>query len=79
MELCLPDLYSPPKSKSFFLFGPRGTGKSSWVRAQFPNSLYFDLLESSLFFELTGAPDRLELKWSPIPNFTSLMLESFER
>jgi uncharacterized protein len=52
----------PPKSKSFFLFGPRGTGKSSWVRAQFPNSLYFDLLESSLFFELTGAPDRLELK-----------------
>jgi len=25
-------LLDPPQSKSFFLFGPRGTGKSVWVK-----------------------------------------------
>jgi len=29
---------------SFFLFGPRGTGKSTWIREQFPGALRFDLL-----------------------------------
>lgn len=48
--------------KSFFLFGPRGTGKSSWVRATFPDALYFDLLESDLYTELLASPARLEAK-----------------
>lgn len=36
----------PESKQSFFLFGPRGTGKSSWVRRQFPDASYIDLLES---------------------------------
>ncbi|MBI4238397.1 MAG: ATP-binding protein [Deltaproteobacteria bacterium] len=52
-------LLTPPK-KSFFLFGPRGTGKSSWVRAQFPHALYIDLLESELYADLLAHPSRLE-------------------
>ena len=31
--------------KSFFLFGPRGTGKTSWVKQMFPEALYIDLLK----------------------------------
>jgi predicted AAA+ superfamily ATPase len=34
---------SPPKT-SFFLFGPRGTGKSTWIRSRFPDALVFNLL-----------------------------------
>lgn len=30
--------------KSFFLFGPRGTGKTMWVRSHFSGALYLDLL-----------------------------------
>jgi uncharacterized protein len=48
-----------PKNKSFFLFGPRGTGKSSWVKSQFPEAQYFDLLESDLFHQLNASPQRL--------------------
>lgn len=33
---------------SVFLFGARQTGKSTILRQQFPNALYFDLLDSSL-------------------------------
>jgi len=49
-----------PDSKSFFLFGPRGTGKSSWVRERFPGAVYLDLLEAGLHSELLAAPGRLE-------------------
>lgn len=53
-------LLSPPSSKSFFLFGPRGTGKTTWVRAAFPKAIYLDLLEAELFNDLLANPQRLE-------------------
>lgn len=52
-------LINPPKGKSFFLFGPRGTGKTTWVKTVFPDSLYIDLLEAELFNDLLANPQRL--------------------
>lgn len=49
-----------PKTKSFFLFGPRGTGKTTWVKANFPKSVYLDLLEAEIFNDLLANPQRLE-------------------
>lgn len=53
-------LLKPPKDKSFFLFGPRGTGKTTWVRSTFPKALYLDLLEAEVFNDLLANPQRLE-------------------
>jgi uncharacterized protein len=50
---------------SFFLFGPRGTGKSAWVRRAFPDALYLDLLDPELHYELLAAPQRLARKIEP--------------
>jgi hypothetical protein len=33
-----------PPQAGFFLFGPRGTGKSTWLAQQFPQALRLDLL-----------------------------------
>jgi len=52
-------LIQPPPNKSFFLFGPRGTGKTTWVQSNFPNSVYIDLLEAGLFNDLIANPQRL--------------------
>lgn len=49
----------PPKT-SFFLFGPRGTGKSSWVGEALPGALLVDLLEADTHVRLQAAPERLE-------------------
>ncbi len=54
----------PPRG-SFFLFGPRGTGKSTWVRDELPGAVHLDLLESGLYLELLAAPERLESKIPP--------------
>jgi predicted AAA+ superfamily ATPase len=53
-------IISYPKDRSFFLFGPRSTGKSTWVQNEFPSALLIDLLKASTFTRLTAQPDRLE-------------------
>jgi len=52
-------LIQPPENKSFFLFGPRGTGKTTWVRSAFPKAAYIDLLEAEIFNDLLANPQRL--------------------
>mgnify|MGYP001593525201 FL=1 len=49
-----------PKDKSFFLFGPRGTGKTTWLKANFKSAIYLDLLDAELFNDLLARPDRLK-------------------
>ncbi len=46
--------------RSFFLFGPRGVGKTTWLREVLPDASYFDLLDSSLYLELSQKPGNLE-------------------
>lgn len=38
-------MFKPPSEKSFFLFGPRGTGKTDWLKSVFPNALYLNVSE----------------------------------
>src|SRR3990167_2118447 len=65
-------LLKPPKNKSFFLFGPRGTGKTTWVKSAFPDALYLDLLEAEIFNDLLANPQRLE-NYIPI-NFKDFVI-----
>lgn len=49
-------LLEPPR-QSFFLFGPRGTGKSRWLADRFPHAaLTLDLLDEAVLVELLGDP-----------------------
>ncbi len=52
-------ILNQPAQKSFFLFGPRGTGKSTWVKAEYPDAVYVDLLDSRHYTSLLAAPHRL--------------------
>jgi len=45
-----------PKGQSAFLWGPRKTGKTSYLKEHFPDSLYYDFLKTDLFFELSKSP-----------------------
>ncbi|OQW99041.1 MAG: hypothetical protein BWK74_03095 [Desulfobacteraceae bacterium A6] len=42
--------------QSFFLLGPRGTGKSTWLRATFPNAYVIDLLSEETYQRLLANP-----------------------
>lgn len=53
-------LFPSESQQSYFLFGPRGTGKTVWVKAFYKNALYLDLLESGLYTNLLARPSLLE-------------------
>ena len=55
----IPRILTRPE-RSFFLFGPRGTGKSTMLRQVLPEALHLDLLDASLYLELSREPHRLE-------------------
>ncbi len=59
METIIPRLFTPPK-QSFFLFGPRGTGKSTWLRQNMPDAVWIDLLEADEFRSYSARPERLK-------------------
>lgn len=46
--------------ESSFLLGPRGTGKTTWLKSRYPVACYLDLLESRLLNILSADPQRLE-------------------
>jgi predicted AAA+ superfamily ATPase len=50
----------PKIDQSYFLFGPRGSGKSTWLKHAYPNATYLDLLDPVLFRDLSSRPERLE-------------------
>ena len=45
--------------KSFFLFGPRGTGKTTWLRQKVPDALFINLLRSEFYLPLAADPGHL--------------------
>lgn len=47
------------EKQSFFLLGPRGTGKSTFIRKVFPDALYVDILLPDVFRNYTAYPERL--------------------
>jgi predicted AAA+ superfamily ATPase len=64
-----PRLTQLSKSNSFFLFGARGTGKSTLLRQQFSpqECLWVDLLTPELENQLTIEPSRLREIWKHQP------------
>lgn len=54
----IPRFFDPP-GQSFFLFGPRGTGKSCWLGHTYSNALVVNLLEPDVYREMSARPERL--------------------
>lgn len=70
--------FRAPK-QSFFLFGPRGTGKSTWLREQYPDALWFDLLNDDLQRQLAGRPERLRELMAAAPPHDVVVIDEVQR
>jgi predicted AAA+ superfamily ATPase len=65
--------------QSFFLFGPRGTGKSTWVHQHFSDALYIDLLEPDTFRSYSARPERLGEAVSAQPNGQTIIIDEIQK
>ena len=57
MELIKRELKKEEK-QSFFLLGPRGTGKSTYIKSEYPDALLIDLLQPDDFRAYSSKPER---------------------
>lgn len=49
-----------PPDGSFFIFGPRGTGKTTWLKKAFPDAYIIDLLDDKTYRDLIAQPERIK-------------------
>ncbi|HLF15174.1 MAG TPA: AAA family ATPase, partial [Bacteroidota bacterium] len=65
------------REKSHFLLGPRQTGKTSLVTRTLHNVRVFDLLDSSVFLDLSRDPGRLESELTPADRY--IVIDEIQR
>lgn len=66
-------------SGSFFLFGPRGTGKSTWVRGAFPEAVRLDLLDPESVRMYSARPERLREVADATPEDIPIVIDEVQR
>jgi predicted AAA+ superfamily ATPase len=64
---------------SFFLFGPRGTGKSTWLKIKYPDSLIVDLLEPDVYRSYSAHPERLRALVEGNPHQQIIIIDEIQK
>ncbi|MBA2368911.1 MAG: ATP-binding protein [Candidatus Protochlamydia sp.] len=73
-----PRFFNPPK-QSYFLFGPRGTGKSTWLKQQYPDAYWVDLLDPESFRFFSAGAERLTLLLSEFPQKKIIVIDEVQK
>ncbi len=68
---------APPKS--FFLFGARGVGKSTWARHHFSQARRIDFLDEGLYQSLLGDPSLFAGMVRAVPNRSWVVVDEIQR
>ncbi len=68
---------SPPDS--FFLFGPRGTGKSTLLKANFPDALFVDLLDPDVYRTYVSHPEQLRALVEGNPGVSRFVIDEIQK
>jgi predicted AAA+ superfamily ATPase len=71
-------LFSPPK-QSFFLFGARGTGKTTWTKEIFPQARRVNLLEMDTLRTLSSRPERLKDLVMPLAPGATIVIDEVQK
>lgn len=69
----------PPPKHSILLLGPRGTGKSTWIRQHFPKALRYDLLNTREALRLSKDPSQLYHELSHHTRGTWIVLDEVQK
>lgn len=65
--------------QSFFLMGPRGSGKSTWLRATFSDAHVFDLLSEETYQRLLARPGSFADELRAVPEEQWVIVDEIQR
>jgi len=66
-------------TESAFLFGPRGTGKSTWLADVLPDAVTYDLLDSALALQLAREPSLLATQLAAIDRRRWVVIDEIQK
>jgi uncharacterized protein len=69
----------PPQKASFFLFGPRGTGKSFWLDMNYARATRFDFLKNDVLIRYLGEPHRFRREVEGLPKGAWVVLDEVQK
>lgn len=64
---------------TFFLFGPRATGKTTWLRSHYPGALWKNLLLDADYLPLLSNPAALTLEVMALPPGSWIVLDEVQK
>ena len=76
--MILQRILEAPK-QSFFLLGPRGSGKSTWLRVAFPDAYVFDLLSEEVYQRLLANPGLFADELRAVPTDRWVVVDEVQR
>jgi predicted AAA+ superfamily ATPase len=68
-----------PPSRSFFLFGPRGTGKTTWLRQKLKEARWYNLIHEAELVRLIRDPGLLAREASHLPKASWVVIDEVQR
>jgi predicted AAA+ superfamily ATPase len=71
--------FKGPEKESFFLFGPRGTGKTTWLRATFPSALHINLLNTHEERLFSMTPELLKERIEANPRQNTVIIDEVQK
>lgn len=74
----VPRFFQPP-STHYFLFGPRGTGKSTWLREAYADALWIDLLRPEVHRQYAARPERLRELVAGNPDSPAVVIDEVQK
>ena len=74
----VPRLLRPP-AQSFFLFGPRGSGKSTWVRHELPAAHRIDLLDEARYQGYLARVSEFADELRALPPRSTVVVDEIQR
>ncbi len=77
-ETYVPRKILPPE-ESYFLLGPRGTGKSTWLMHRYPTAIRIDLLLGEEERRFSSYPERIRDLVDSMPSGAVLILDEVQR
>ncbi len=68
-----------PSKRSFFILGPRGTGKTTWLKNYYKKAVFYDLLNPSTYLKLQKNPELFRKELSALPKNSIIIIDEVQK
>ncbi|MDE0151403.1 MAG: AAA family ATPase [Bdellovibrionales bacterium] len=66
-------------NRSFFILGPRGTGKTTWLKSHYKKAVFYDLLHPSTYLKFQKNPELFRHEVLALPKNSIIVIDEVQK